>query len=350
MTDLPKLKFAAVGLDHRHIYDQLRGLLDIGAECAGFWTRGNPQPLAGFVERFPQIPRIDDVCRILEDPSVQLIACAAIPCDRAGLAVEAMRHGKDVMVDKPGIVTSSQLDDVKRVQRETGRIFSVNFTERFEVRAVTRAAELIEAGEIGRVLQTVGLGPHRLNRQLRPEWFFRKEAYGGILVDIASHQIEQFLFFARARDAEIVAARAGNLAHPGDPDFEDFGEVLLAAGPISGYVRVDWFTPDGLAAWGDGRLTILGTDGYIELRKYIDIAGRSGKDHLFLVNGRGTRYVDCSDADLPYYRCLARDVFERTETAMAQAHCFKVCELALAAQAKADATPIGEVREPGRIS
>ncbi|MBV9530314.1 MAG: Gfo/Idh/MocA family oxidoreductase, partial [Bradyrhizobium sp.] len=155
MTDHPKLKFAAVGLDHRHIYDQVRGLLDIGAECAGFWTRGDPQPLAGFVERFPQFPRVDDVRRIFEDPSIQLIACAAIPCNRAGLAIQAMRHGKDVMVDKPGVVTASQLDEVMRAQRETGRIFSVNFTERFEVRAVTRAAELIEAGEIGRVLQTV---------------------------------------------------------------------------------------------------------------------------------------------------------------------------------------------------
>jgi hypothetical protein len=238
-----------------------------------------------------------------------------------------------------GVTDFVQLDQVKRTRRETGRIFSVNFAGRFEGRAVTRAAEFVAAGEIGQVLQTIGLGPHRLDRHLRPDWFFRKEMFGGILVDIGCHQIDQFLFFTGSSDAQIVAARAGNLAHPGDPGFEDFGEILLATGSASGYIRVDWFTPDGLPTWGDGRLTILGTEGYIELRTHIDIAGRPGKDHLFLVNKYGTRYVDCSDAALPYYKSVERDVFERGESAMPQAHCFKVCELALDAQAKARAPP-----------
>ncbi len=335
MAAEPKLRFAAIGLDHRHMYDQVQSLLDIGAECVGFWTRDEALPLPGFVERFPQIPRVADRRTLLEDKSIQLITCAAIPGERAAHAVEAMRHGKDFMVDKPGVISVEQLAEVQAAQRETGRIYSIDFTERFEVRAVTRAAELIAAGEIGRVLQTVGLGPHRLNRHLRPAWFFEKKHYGGILIDIASHQIDQFLFFTGSDDAEIVASTVANLAHPEFPELEDFGEILLRSPKGSGYIRLDWFTPDGLATWGDGRLTILGTEGTIELRKYIDIAGRPGKDHLFLVNGAGTRYVDCSDADLPYYKNLRRDIFERTETAMTHRHCFKVCELSLRAQAQA---------------
>jgi len=336
MTDYPRLRFGAIGLDHRHIYDQVRSLLDIGAECVGFWSRDDALPLPGFVERFPHIPRVADYRRLLEDPGIQLITCAAIPVERAGIGIEVMRHGKDFMVDKPGVTTAAQLDAVERVQRETARIYSVDFTERFEVRAVTRAAELIRAGAIGRVRHTTGLGPHRLNRHLRPEWFFRKEAYGGILVDVGSHQIDQFLYLTGSTDAKIVAARALNLAHPSDPGLQDFGEMLLASDHASGYVRVDWFTPDGLETWGDGRLVIVGTEGYIELRKYVDIAGRPGTDHLFLVDGKSTRYIDCREATLPYYDNLRRDVFERTETAMAQAHCFRVCALALAAQAVAD--------------
>jgi predicted dehydrogenase len=290
---------------------------------------------AGFVERFPGIPKVADRRALLEDPSIQLITCAAIPRDRAGHAVEAMRHGKDFMADKPGVTTFEQLDEVRRVQRETGRIFSVNFTERFEVRAVTKATELVRAGAIGRVLQTIGLGPHRLNRHLRPAWFFDQAAYGGILVDIASHQIDQFLHFTGAADAEIVMARYGNLAHPDDPGLQDFGEIMLAHGQASGYIRVDWFTPDSLPTWGDGRLTILGTDGYIELRKYVDVAGRPGKDHLFLSNHEETRHFDCSQELLPYYSTLRQDIAARGETAMSQAHCFKVCELALRAQSVA---------------
>jgi predicted dehydrogenase len=336
MTDYPTLRFAAIGLDHRHIYDQVKSLLDIGAECAGYWSRDDAMPLKGFVERFPGIPRVADRRQLLEDPTIRLVTCAAIPAERAAFGVEAMRHGKDFMVDKPGVTTPEQLDLVRRVRRETGRIFSINFTERFEVRAVTRAAELVAAGAIGRVLQTIGLGPHRLNRHTRPPWFFDATAYGGILVDVASHQIDQFLFFTGSTDARIVAARAGNVGHPDDPGFEDFGEVLLASDRGSGYIRVDWFTPDGLDTWGDGRLTILGTEGYIELRKYTDIAGRPGKDHLFLVDGKGMRHVDCSTAPLPYYTDLRRDIFERTETAMTHEHCYKVCELALRSQAVAE--------------
>ena len=337
-TPYPKLRFAAVGLDHRHIYDQVKSLQDIGAECVGFWTSDDARPLPGFMERFPDIPRVADRRRLLEDPSVHLITCAAIPWDRANLAIEAMRAGKDFMVDKPGVTSFEHLAAVKKVQAETGRIFSVNFTERFEVRSTTRAGELVKAGAIGRVVHTCGLGPHRLNRHLRPEWFFRREAYGGILTDIGSHQFDQFLFFTGSTDARIVAARAANVAHPEDPDFEDLGEVMVESDKASGYFRIDWFTPDGLSTWGDGRCTIVGTEGTIELRKYVDIAGRPGIDHLFLVDNKGTRYVDCSDAVLPYYTNLRTDIFERTETAMAQSYCFRVCELALEAQALAQRT------------
>ncbi len=336
MNNYPKLRFAVIGIDHRHIYDQVASLRAIGAECAGYWTQDEVRTQEGFVERFPDIPRVADRRQLLEDENIHLIISAAIPCQRADVAIDAMRHGKDVMVDKPGMTTLAQLDEVRRVQAETGRIFTVNFTERFEVRAVTVATELVRSGAIGRVLQTVGLGPHRLNRHLRPAWFFDHQAYGGILADIASHQIDQFLHFAGVDDATIVKSRVGNLGHADDPGLEDFGEILLAHGQASGYIRVDWFTPDGLDAWGDGRLTILGSEGYLELRKYIDICGRPGKDHLFLVNHEGSRHIDCSSAPLPYYTDLWHDIFERTETAMPHAHCFKVCELALKAQQQAE--------------
>ena len=335
MRDHPPLKFAAIGLDHRHIYHQVGRLLDLGAECKGYYSRDSAVPLEGFVERFPQLERVADPRVLLEDPEIQLIVSAGIPVERAGIAVLAMRHGKDVMVDKPAVITPEQLDLVKEVQRETGRIWSVNFSERFEVPAMTRAQELVAAGALGRVVQTVGFGPHRLNRHLRPPWFFDPRRGGGILADIGSHQIDQFLVFTGSSDAEIVASAVANYANPQDPEFEDFGEILLRSEHASGYLRVDWYTPDGLSTWGDGRCTILGTEGYIELRKYVDIAGRDGTDHLFLVDKDATRYVDCRDAPLPYYERLIVDVFERTDSAMPQAYCFKVCALALEAEARA---------------
>jgi predicted dehydrogenase len=345
-TTRPPLRFAAIGLDHRHIYEQVARLLELGCECAGYWTEGEPQPLAGFQRRFPHVPRVADRRRLLEDPAIALIVTAAIPSDRAALAIEAMRCGKDVMTDKPGCTSAAQLAELRQVVAETGRIWSVNYSERFEVRAVSRAIELVRAGAIGAVVQTVGLGPHRLNRGLRPDWFFDSDRTGGILCDIGCHQIDQFLVFTGAPSATIAAAAVGNFANPADPKLEDFGEMLLRSPQGQGYVRLDWYTPDGLANWGDGRLTILGTQGYIELRKYVDIAGRPGTDHLFIVNNQETRYIDCSDAPLPYYADLIADVHDRTERSMPQSHCFTVMDLALEAQRKADR--LGSLASAGR--
>jgi predicted dehydrogenase len=330
------LRFAAIGLDHRHIYHLVGGLRDAGGFCVGYDpATSDSKVLAGFRERFPDLAAVADRRRLFQDPTIDVIVIAAVPSERAGLAIEAMRHGKDVMVDKPGVTRLTQLAELERAVRETGRIFSICFSERFVVPATEVAGRLIAEGAIGRVVQTLGLGPHRLNRPLRPDWFFDPQRYGGILADIASHQIDQFLHFTGAADARIVTSAIGNFANPDTPAFQDFGEILLRSDQATGYIRVDWFTADGLATWGDGRLTILGTEGTIELRKYVDIAGRPGTDHVFLVDRTGTRHIDASAVPLTYFTNFSADVRDRTERAMPQRHVFTVSRLALEAQAAA---------------
>lgn len=326
------VRFAAIGLDHRHIYHLVGELIAAGAECAGYCPRtSDPRVLDGFRERFPDLRPVDRE-RLFDDPSIQIVVCAAVPRDRAAIAIRAMRAGKDVMVDKPGATTDAQIDAIERAAQETGRIFSICFSERFVVRACEVAAKLVADGAIGSAVQTVGLGPHRLNRAIRPAWFFEKEAYGGILVDIGSHQIDQFLFFTGAARAEIVASSVANHALPDVPDFEDYGDVLLRSDRARGFIRVDWFTPDGLATWGDGRLTILGTEGFIELRKYVDLAGRPGGDHVFISDRHGTRHIDASREPLTYFGRFLDDVRGRTATAMPAGHAATVTRLALQAQ------------------
>ena len=334
MSERP-IGIAAVGLDHRHIYGMASHMLNVGAHFVGWWTEGEPGTLAGFRKRFSDVPHFDDRAALIADDDVDLVLIADVPDRRAERAIEAMEAGRDVMVDKPGCTTLDQLEAIRETVRRTGRIWSVDFSERFEVPSVTRATELVREGAIGRVLQTVGLGPHRLNADTRPDWFFDRARYGGILTDIASHQIDQFLHFTGTEDAEITLATARNLAHPHHPGLQDFGEIALRAGEAHGYIRVDWFTPDALPNWGDGRLTILGTEGTIELRKYVDI-GRNGTDHLYLVNGERCDHIDASDAGLPYFERLAADVRDRTETAMRQEHAFNVTRLALEAQVLAE--------------
>jgi len=329
------LTLGVIGIDHRHIHGQLAGMIATGATCKGWWTEDSPAQVAGFVKRFAGIPQVDSRRALLDDPAIDLILIADIPARRAARAIEAMRAGKDVMTDKPGCTTLQQLAELRRTVAATGRIWSIDFSERFEVPAVTRAAALVRQGAIGKVVQTVGLGPHRLNRATRPGWFFDDAQYGGILCDIASHQIDQFLFFTGSHEAEVVAASVGNFANPGNPGLQDFGEILLRGDQGQGYIRVDWYTPDALPTWGDGRLTILGTDGYIELRKYVDVGGRTGTDHVILVNGDRCEHIDASGDPLDYFTNLANDIRTRGETAMSQQHCFRVMELALRAQAGA---------------
>jgi predicted dehydrogenase len=329
------IRIAAIGLTHSHIYGQVDCLLREGATLVGFWS-DEEDVAVPFAQKYPQAKRAADRRALLDDKSIQLILTSAIPAKRAEIALAAMRAGKDVMSDKPGMTSLDQLAEIKTVQQEMGRIFSVCYSEHFETRSTVRAGELVHAGAIGKVVNTVGLGPHALNNGKRAPYFFDRKQYGGILCDIGSHQVEQFLFFTGSEDAEVVAATVANRGNPLRMGLQDVGDMNLRSATATGYIRVDWFTPAGLGTWGDGRLTIVGTEGYIELRKYIDIAGRPGKDHLFMVDSKGTRYVDCSQQQLPYGKALIADVLNRTETAMPQARCYKAMEIALKAQQVAE--------------
>ena len=328
------LKFSVIGINHDHIYAQVEATHRGGGELVSFYAK-EPELAAAFSKHYPDVKLAGSEKEILDDPSIKLILSASIPADRAPLGLEVMRHGKDFMVDKPGMTSLEQLAEVRSTQKATGRIYSIMYSERFENRATVRAGELVSAGAIGRVLQTIGTGPHRMNPSQRPPWFFERERYGGILCDIGSHQFDQFLYFTNSTKAEIVASQIGNLDHPRYPGLEDFGDVMLRGDHGTGYIRVDWFTPDGLATWGDGRLFVLGTDGYFEIRKNVDIAGRNLGSFLFQVDQKGTRYIDCQDVALPYGEQLINDVLDRTDTAMNQEHCFYAMELALKAEKQA---------------
>ncbi len=338
----PKISFAVIGINHNHIYSQVDAVIRGGGQLVSFHAK-EPDLAAAFSKKYLQAKKVNDEKEILEDKSIQLVLSSIIPNERAPLGIRVMQHGKDYMSDKPGITSLEQLAEVRRVQKQTKRIYSIMYSERFENKATVKAGEIVKAGAIGKVIQTIGLGPHRISLSTRPPWFFDKRYFGGIITDIASHQFDQFLFFTGSTKANIVSSQTGNVAHPKYPQFEDFGDVTVNGNGGTGYIRVDWFTPDGLKTWGDGRLTILGTEGFIEIRKNIDIAGREGGNHIFVVNGKDTQYIDCSSVNLPYGEQLVNDVLNRTETAMPQEHCFLATELALKAQKQAKKLMLNKV-------
>ena len=329
-------RFAAIGLDHGHIYGQCNGLLEAGAKLVAVYDP-DPAKVDDFCKAYPEAKRARSEAEILQDPTIQLVAGAAVPADRAALGLRVMDHGKDYFTDKTPLTTLEQLTAVKNKAEETGQKYAVYYSERLHVESAVYAGQLIADGAIGRVIQTIGMGPHRLNKPTRPEWFFQHERYGGILCDIGSHQIEQFLFFTDAKDATVLHSKVGNYNNPDTPELEDFGDATLVAdNGATGYFRVDWFTPDGLGTWGDGRTFILGTEGYIELRKYIDVGRDKAGDHVYLANQEGEFHIPVSGkVGYPYFGQLILDCLNRTENAMTQAHTFKAAELCVKAQMQA---------------
>lgn len=324
---------AALALDHGHIYGMCNGLTEAGAEIKWVYDP-DPEKVGRFRQAFPGARAARSADEILQDEEVRLVASAAVPNVRCELGCDVMGHGKDYFTDKAPMTTLAQLDQARAQVDRTGRKFAVYYSERLHTECSIYAGNLIEAGAIGRVLQVIGMGPHRLSKGSRPPWFFDFAQYGGILCDIGSHQIEQFLHFSGAADATVTSSRVANYSNPDYPELEDFGDAsLVADNGATNYFRVDWFTPDGLRAWGDGRTFILGTEGYMELRKYLDVGRESESDQLYLVDGKGEQHIRTRNTvGFPYFGQLILDCLERTERAMTQEHTFKAAELCLIAQ------------------
>lgn len=336
------VKFAVCGMSHDHIYGMVGAMQRGGGVLvAAYGTE--PDKVAAFAKRFPEAKIVQSEEEILNDKSILLVLSSAIPNQRAPLGIRVMKQGKDYLSDKPGITTLEQLADVRKTIAETNRIFGIMYSERLEVKAAVKAGELIKAGAIGRVVQTINIAPHQIVQghgdagggSGRPEWFWNPELYGGILCDIGSHQVDQFLYYTGSTEAEIVASQIANVNHPKYPLFQDFGDMMLRGDRGLGYVRLDWFTPDGLGTWGDGRLFVLGTEGYIEVRKYTNVAVSNAGNNLFIVDQKESRYIDCNNLTLPFGPEFIADVVNRTHLAQDQAQCLLAAELVIKAQKNA---------------
>jgi len=333
------IKFAVCGMSHDHIYGMISAVQRGGGEMVAAWA-GEPDKLAAFTKRFPNVKIVKTLEEIIHDPSIQLVLSSQIANERAPIGVQVMKAGKDYLSDKPGITTLEQLAEVRKTIAETGRIYAIMYSERLEVKAAVYAGGLVQQGAIGKVIQTINIAPHQISQRSsnagggsgRPEWFWNPDQYGGILCDIGSHQVDQFLYYTGSTEAEVVESQIANVRHHDRPRFQDFGDMVLRGNRGLGYVRLDWFTPNGLGTWGDGRLFILGTDGYIEVRKYTDVGVKHQGNNLILVDKVQARVIDCNNMPLPFGPQFVADIVNRTHVAQDQAQCLLAAELVIKAQ------------------
>ena len=335
--------FSAAHLDHGHIYGMCNGLTEAGATLKYVYDP-DPAKVEAFLKAFPQAIAAEIEEQVLNDPETKLIASAHVTSERCPFGCKVMEHGKDYFTDKAPLVSLEQLEMAKETVQRTGRKYMCYYSERLHVEAAVFAGELVKAGAIGRVIHVTGFGPHRIGKpESRPDWFWNREQYGGILCDIGSHQIEQYLFYTGEEDADVQFSRIANYDHPEHPELDDFGDCnIVGKNGTTNYFRVHWFTPDGLRTWGDGRMYLVGTEGYIEIRKYVNVAEEPfSTDHVFLVNKDGEQRFDVAGkVGFPFFGQLILDCINRTENAMTQEHCFKAAELCVRAQMQAvDLTP-----------
>jgi len=343
------IKFGVCGMSHDHIYGMIGAVERGGGELVAAWG-GEEDKRAAFKTQFPEAKIVKTQEEILGDSSIQLVLSSQIANERASIGVKAMKQGKDFLADKPGITTLEQLAEVRQTIGETGRIYAIMYSERLEVKAAVYAGELVKQGAIGKVIQTINIAPHQIFQQGgaagggsgRPEWFWHKNQFGGILCDIGSHQIDQFLFYTGSTQAEVVESQVANVRHPDHPGVQDFGDMVLRGNKGLGYVRLDWFTPDGLGTWGDGRLFILGTDGYIEVRKYANVGMSHQGNNLFMVDKDMARSVDCNNMPLPFGPQFVADIVNRTHVAQNQEQCLLAAELSIKAQMNAKRVKLEE--------
>jgi len=330
--------FSVTGLDHGHIFGQTNGLIDAGGTLKNVYD-SDPVKVDDFLGRYPQAKAVGSLDEILGDDETLCVASASVPCDRGPLGVQVLKAGKHYFTDKSPFTTLAQLEDAKQAVAETGKRYMCYFSERLHNESSMKATELIQGGAVGKVVQVINLAPHRMSRDARPDWFFEKDKYGGILTDIGSHQFEQFLAFTGATDGAVNFARVENFTATDKPGFEDFGETSLTMNTgASCYCRIDWLTPDGLRVWGDGRCFVIGTEGTMEIRKYISLARQEPGNKILLVNGEEEKEIDCDGSTgFPFFGELILDLLNGTDKAMTQEHVFKAAELSMVAQEMADA-------------
>jgi predicted dehydrogenase len=336
------IRFAVCGMSHDHIYGMV-GAMQRGGGILVAAYGSEPEKAAAFARRYPDAKMVSTEREILDDASIQLVLTSKIPNERAALGVEAMKRGKDFLSDKPGMTTLEQLAEVRKSIAATKRIYGIVYSEMLEVPAAVKAGQLVREGAIGRVIQTINIAPHQIVQKAgdaggsapRPDWFWNPDKYGGILCDIGSHQVYQFLYFTASTQAEVGESQIANVAHPEHPRFQDYGDMVLRGNRGFGYVRLDWFTPDGLGTWGDGRLFVLGTKGYIEVRKYTNVGVKNQGNNLFIVDANQSRYIDCSNVMLPFGPQFVADIVNRTDTAQNQQQALLAAELVITAQKNA---------------
>ncbi|RXZ84685.1 gfo/Idh/MocA family oxidoreductase [Paenibacillaceae bacterium] len=272
-------KFSIVGCEHAHIEIFIAEMIALGYECAGLYEPNNVRLAKRLADQFA-LPIVTEQQRLFAE-DVAIIGSSAINNEKIGLIETCERYGKPVMIDKPAVTNRGDFERLQAVI-ERGKIeVGMLLTERFNP-AVHTLKNLIEAGELGRIVSIGMRKPHLLNAASRPEWFFSKEQCGGIIIDLLVHDFDLLRWFTGSEVHESDGMKVKS-SLPDRPGFYDAAslQVVMGNGVIA-QLYADWYTPATSWTWGDGRIFVTGTEGFAELRLAGDPIAGAGTDELLL--------------------------------------------------------------------
>jgi predicted dehydrogenase len=262
---------------------------------------------------------------MLDAVEADVVVTAGVYGDRGRTVVDALRAGCHVLADKPLCTTLDDLEAITAAARETGRHVVLMLEKRYYPETLA-ALELVRAGTLGEITGVLSSAPHKLNRSARPGWFFDRAGYGGILADLAVHDIDAALLFTGLTAGTVRGDIAGTV--PGTDGFAPYGVATLASAGVLVTAEVSWMTPAASAVHGDYRMRLIGTRGTAELLW--------ARRRLVVTTDEDTTYDAPLGDGLRPARLPLRALADGAEPDISTAHSLLATRLALLAQRSAD--------------
>lgn len=252
MSDSKPVRWAVIGLGwfgEVHV-DTLADMP--GIELAALCTR-RPERLAELADRYSVEKRYTDYRQLLADPDIDVVGITTHVYDHRDIAIDALRSGKHVFLEKPMAPTAADCDAMLDAAGQNGGFFMVGHICRFDPRVVL-AKEAIDAGRIGRI---ISMHARRnltkvIGRQVLDD-------ISALLGD-AIHDADLMLWFSQARPLHVYAQEV----HPGQNKYPDVGWAMFRLdNDAVGVVESVWHLPETTPFAIDARMEIIGTEGAI---------------------------------------------------------------------------------------
>jgi UDP-N-acetylglucosamine 3-dehydrogenase len=203
-------------------------------------------PTAREIGELYHVPHYTDPEKILRDPKIQVVDICTPTVTHHDIALQAIEHGKHVLVEKPMTNTIEEALDLIRAAKKEGVALTVGFVERFNP-AVQEVYRRIAKGEIGDVIlahsRRVSRSPDRIGDV-------------GVVKDLAIHDID-IINHLLVDEPSYVSAVTGKIRHR----YEDYANInFLYSGDRSAFIETNWLTPRKIRT-----LTVTGTEGIINV-------------------------------------------------------------------------------------